>query len=356
MSFAHTNPPAYDAPSVTDDISNLMKNALEVQESLRKANLVLQHVDNDAGTDLAALLEVVDNKYVDLLNHSRESAAKLNADIKNFVDVVIPVAQNTQYPFAKRLDHVKKTARKISDAANDNSAPFSKEVDDVKKGLVTLRDRVSKLESQISAQYTKDVEQLNNEIARIAEAVKSNPSLQDRLGKTGRDVLKTFKKPATPVTKVQPATTSATPTGTKNENGADTDPKPFKFAAIFTAVSAIGKFFEGHAAIEKSKAELDAKIQELADIKKDVDKKNVQVKEAAQATSLLVKEFSAQIGKIGNFDAIWNKLNADAATLHDYLESQGDPDEQAFIEKINAEAPVYVKIREALDDYCLRVQ
>ncbi|KAF8878901.1 hypothetical protein CPB84DRAFT_1793774 [Gymnopilus junonius] len=367
--------PSYDAPSVTDDISNLMTHALGVQESLRKAHLVIEDVDNAAGTDLSALLTSVDNKYIKLLNHSRESANKLNSVIRNFVDVVIPVAQNSQYPFAKRLDHVKKTARKIADAANDNSAPFKSEVDGVKTSLVTLRDQVAKLKGQIATESAKHVDQLQQSIATIVEAVKAKYVALRYIHPANLD-LKTFRKPTTtikPTTKpsdpVESESAPETPaeangiagkgTAGKDATGKDTAagaPKPFKFGAIFDAVSIVGKFFESHAALEKTQAELDAKLEELADLKRAVDKKNAQLQQAGRETYALVTEFGGLISKIGNFDAIWSKLNADSAALNDYLESNNEPDEEVFIEKVQAEAPVYVNIRQALDDYCLRVQ
>ncbi|KAF8878892.1 hypothetical protein CPB84DRAFT_1793748 [Gymnopilus junonius] len=339
-----------------------MTQALGVQESLRKAHLVIEDVDNAAGTDLSALLTSVDN----LLSHSRESANKLNSVIRNFVDVVIPVAQNSQYPFAKRLDHVKKTARKIADAANDNSAPFKSEVDGVKTGLVTLRDQVAKLKGQIATESAKQVDQLQQSIATIAEAVKAKYVALRYIHLAQLD-LKTFKKPTSTTKPSDPAESESAPetpavangiTG-KGAAGKDTAagaPKPFKFGAIFDAVSIVGKFFESHAALEKTQVELDAKLEELADLKRAVDKKNARLQQAGRETYALVTEFGGLINKIGNFDAIWSKLNADSAALNDYLESNNEPDEEIFIEKVQAEAPVYVKIRQALDDYCLRVQ
>ncbi|KAF8162606.1 hypothetical protein B0H34DRAFT_691990 [Crassisporium funariophilum] len=279
----------------------------------------LKHVDGIAGTNLHARLLQADEKYLDVLNESRTAANKLYSVINTFVTVILPIAQDTQYPLAQRLEIVKSSADKIAHSAKEHLHPYDRKFSALSGNLEDLKSSLVEADKRMRKDAQEPLKDLMSEIESIEDNLKQNTKIFDRLSSKAKELISTFEEPSqlkapasaktpapiTPAVQSKPPPAAPKNTQEKVEGNIGTSATS---SAIFTGVKMLGNFFEGEAALSAKQKELEAKVVELATTRKNIAETSAEIAAVIVEISTLIKMFSGIIGKLGHFGAIWNKV------------------------------------------------
>ncbi len=213
MSLAYDQkPPDYSDPSAADDISSLLNTALAVQESFSKINQGLKRIDDINETHLLPRLIEADevrhhksprSAYAQIAvlrsisSSSTNRVAQLTVCtllskvnflhlrpwerlmyISEFINVVLPIALDTQHSINDRVEVIKESASKVNSvlsswkydtdasqiarSAQEDLRPYDQRVDalkselhDIHGSLVEILDREKKNKEQLLAELSQ---------------------------------------------------------------------------------------------------------------------------------------------------------------------------------------------------------
>ncbi|PPQ68184.1 hypothetical protein CVT24_005071 [Panaeolus cyanescens] len=258
-------------------------------------------------------------KYYKLFNQSRTAANNLYSVLDQFVTVIVPLAQNTNYPVERRVKSVKNAADKIAEAAEANAGPLDSGVDEVIRELNDLYEQVTEAEESFEKESKQVLEELSEKITKLAAKIKENGKLSDRLSAGSKEFLSRFKS------KGSSFTSSNNEEDTEDEGEDDAD-----------------------------KMTLNAAIEKLDSLDKEIKSKLAAIRRTGSDVQVLVEKCRGLVSKLGNFGVIWKKISNDATLLSEYITKNG-LNEKTIVSKVVAESEVYEKIKRSLDEYTLRV-
>jgi len=240
----------------------------------------------------------IDDRYLRLLNESRTSASELYIAIQNFMEIAIPISQDTNNPLEERIAIIKDFADKIALSAKKDLQPYDTELEALKENLKGLLTDLSDIEATL-----KERSKLANDEQSVV---------------TSKDM--------------------------DNEHS---KPHQFRYYWIFLVKlleGVVGRVVplsvRGKAPVTTASLKSTSSSATVAD-------------EVLRDISSLVGLFSGLVGKLGHFGVVWEKLVADSSELSAYL-SHGGGDQDVIGNRLQAEVGVFEKIKQALDDYSLR--
>ncbi|KDR69120.1 hypothetical protein GALMADRAFT_215402 [Galerina marginata CBS 339.88] len=373
MPSYNDKPPGFNEPSAADEIRKLIKDAIEVKSLLAAAAAAVRRVDSIVGTQFSKGLDVVDKKYVDLMNESRSSATTLNGVIQDFVEVIVPYSEMVSIALPKRVNKIKLETQKAPTiplsteaAARKDLAPYDEKLTKLKEEVKALVATLTETSQNIKNESDAVMNEIDTQIADLAAKIKAelthpSESVTKKLGAKGRNLIEQLirgrpaEAPAHEQSTGQPASAlSSAMNLVTGSIGGLIGGEASALLAIVGNIAAIGDFFRPQVADNHKKEELDAKVNELANAKKEAREKVEKIETAVQEASKLADSFSGLDGRLGHFDVVWNKVLADSYALGEYIGSH-DLNEQAMIQRVNSEAEVYSGLRRALDEFSIRV-
>ncbi|KAF9029592.1 hypothetical protein BJ165DRAFT_1520362, partial [Panaeolus papilionaceus] len=163
MSHFNTNPPAYDSPSASDDITKILERALDAQIAFNDAQINVQQIDKTFSTTFEKELMVVNDMYYKVFKDSMTAAKKLYSALDQFQNTILPLYQNADYPVDRRAKSVKTSADKIAAAAKANAEPLDSGVAGVINGLTALYEHVDAAKDQVKQDSKDALEELAEE-------------------------------------------------------------------------------------------------------------------------------------------------------------------------------------------------
>ncbi|KAF9035130.1 hypothetical protein BJ165DRAFT_1510364 [Panaeolus papilionaceus] len=387
------NPPAYNSPSASDDITNMLERALAVQNAFATARINAQKIDKAFSTTFEQDLTVVDDMYNKVFDDSRTAATKLHSVLDHFQKNVVPLSQNNDHPVDRRAKSVKSSADKIAAAAKESAKPLESGVAGVIQGLTELYEQVDAAKDAIKQDNKEVLDKLSEDISELAQKISEDGNLIERLTLKGKNILASFKKSnktlPTPANKddkkedepmeVEPTeseaqehvkkasvkkalvqkgparTAAGLADGSKAEERKNAGHITDRFNFIVEGIQEIAKFFESEARHKADKALLEASVEKLAKLNADVDAQLALLDRSGDEILALTENCNGLVLKLGDFSAIWKKLETDAALLSEFITENG-LDETTIVTRVAAESQVYDHIKYALDEYALRVQ
>ncbi|KAF9047933.1 hypothetical protein BJ165DRAFT_1403555 [Panaeolus papilionaceus] len=344
MSTALSGPaPSYDTPAVDQNILNLSKTALDIQNGFTNARHAVEKLSRSLDVhDASDKLRDIDEMYNDLFHESKDAANALLNNIHQFMDRVAPHVAKEDTPIEGRKLIAKMAADKISQAVKQNKNLFDKNLPSILNDLKSVFDVIKAEERKYTAQSAAVLEHADHNIAILAAYIEANDTLYKRVVGSTKNLWSSFRgnkpkpSPTLPIKKVQ------VPGGGAGRNKS--------LQVIVDGIQRISDFITGGPALKASDEQLEENIQELIVLKGQIDKQASDLKVAVKEMEEISKDF-ADLGKLAvSFKSAWEKIDEHAAVLSMTIDS-GKTDEQVVMREIG----VYKSIQLALDEYVLRV-
>ncbi|KIJ47031.1 hypothetical protein M422DRAFT_249339 [Sphaerobolus stellatus SS14] len=290
---------------VTDnDLENLINNALVVESDLAEVKTSIKPMDEllDANLMSVALscqeVQNTHSKYFYLLSDSRASANIDRNAIESFGKDVVPLVD---------LPESEATLEDLVEAAEIRLQKLTAQVNVYKPAAKPQRVLAALVLHELS-------------ITRSAEAVVYPESRRPQENCRGTKKDKEDTKATTAVTPKLDATETKTDEGSAKPT--DKSGKAISLVSQFVNLKkwdVIHKFFKQEAQREADEEEYLAKQQELVELKRDIAARLATIKNAKTQIGTAVVSLKTLDGKLGNFQAIWDKLYRDVTELEEFV-------------------------------------